>query len=90
VSPSPRSAKGGRVLERMAVKHTNRYFLCQGKAEGLPHHARCDHLDDPRGQTGFLPTCVGTGPRRPRSCSGEEAQIASGPAGRQGLHPAAG
>src|SRR5712691_8083921 len=35
--------------------------------EGVPHNARGARIDDTIGQTGFLPTCVGTGPLRPRS-----------------------
>ena len=54
-------------MEMMDVKHNNRYFTGQVNEEGFPHNARCDRIDDTIGQTGFLPTCVGTGPVRPRS-----------------------
>jgi transposase len=66
-APVPLGAKGGSITATMDVKHNNRYFTCQVHEEDFPHNARCKRGDDTIGPTGFLRTCVGTGPMRPRS-----------------------
>src|SRR5262245_39592884 len=49
------------------VSYFSSFLTRQIERRVLPHHARCERVDATSGPTGFLPTCVGTGPVRPWS-----------------------
>src|SRR5437879_850229 len=43
-------------LKRVEDRYLSRALTWQTDRGVLPHHARCDRVDDTNGQTGFLPT----------------------------------